>query len=143
MQRLGLRLTAPRLGVLNLLRQHGARHWSAEDIYRHLQTQAQPLSLPTIYRTLSQLESGGLVKRHAFGEGKAVYELDDGEHHDHLVCLRCGRVDEFQSDSIEALQEQMAARHGYALADHHLVLYGICPLCHAATAAPATTQQGD
>lgn len=129
LKNVGLKATLPRLKVLELLRSAPSRHLSAEDVYRRLQDQHADVGLATVYRVLSQLESAGLLSRNVFDAGKAVFEINEGEHHDHLICLQCGRVDEFRNDTIEALQREVAATHGYALADHRLSLYGYCAHC--------------
>jgi Fur family ferric uptake transcriptional regulator len=119
----GLKVTHPRMRVLALLEQVKPRHMTAEDIYRQLLDQGDEIGLATVYRVLTQFESAGLVLKHNFEGGHAVYELDRGEHHDHMVDIETGKVIEFQSDEIEALQSRIAAEHGYEIADHALVLY--------------------
>jgi Fur family ferric uptake transcriptional regulator len=119
----GLKVTHPRMRILELLERVKPRHMTAEDIYRQLLDQGDEIGLATVYRVLTQFESAGLVLKHNFEGGHAVYELDRGEHHDHMVDIETGRVVEFQSDEIEALQSRIAAEHGYEIADHALVLY--------------------
>ena len=121
---LGLKATQPRLKILSVLEQNRDRHMSAEDVYRALMTTRDDLGLATIYRVLTQFESAGLVIRHHFAEGHAVFELDSGEHHDHIVCTDCGRVTEFVDGTIERRQIKIAKEHGFRLADHSLVLHG-------------------
>ena len=109
--------------ILELLEQSKPRHMTAEDIYRHLMAVGEEIGLATIYRVLTQFESAGLVLKHNFEGGHAIYELDRGEHHDHMVDVDTGKVIEFHSDEIEALQRKIAAQHGYDIEDHALVLY--------------------
>ena len=123
LRKAGLKVTHPRMRILELLEQLKPRHMTAEDIYRHLLDQGEEIGLATVYRVLTQFESAGLVLKHNFEGGHAVYELDRGEHHDHMVDIETGKVIEFQSDDIEALQSRIAAEHGYEIADHALVLY--------------------
>ena len=122
----GLKATQPRLKILNVLEQNRERHMSAEDVYRALMAAGDDLGLATIYRVLMQFESAGLVIRHHFAEGHAVFELDSGEHHDHILCLDCGKVTEFVDSTIERRQIKIATQHGFRLADHSLVLHGRC-----------------
>lgn len=122
----GLKATQPRLKILNMLEQNRDRHMSAEDVYRALMAAGDDLGLATIYRVLMQFETAGLVIRHHFAEGHAVFELDSGEHHDHILCLDCGKVTEFVDDTIERRQVKIAKQHGFRLADHSLVLHGRC-----------------
>ncbi|MCB1667219.1 MAG: ferric iron uptake transcriptional regulator [Porticoccaceae bacterium] len=119
----GLKVTAPRLKILQILETSSARHMSAEDVYRHLVEAGEDVGIATVYRVLTQFESAGLVERHNFDSGPAVYEIDRGEHHDHMVCTETGKVIEFHSDEIESLQEEVAAQKGYEIVGHSLVLY--------------------
>ncbi len=119
----GLKVTLPRLKILEILRDNTDRHMSAEDIYKALIETGEDIGLATVYRVLTQFESAGLVARNQFEGGSSVFELDDGKHHDHMVCVDSGEVVEFYDERIEALQEEIAARHGYELQDHSLVLY--------------------
>jgi Fur family ferric uptake transcriptional regulator len=123
LRKAGLKVTHPRMRILALLENIRPRHMTAEDIYRQLVEQGDEIGLATVYRVLTQFEAAGLVLKHNFEGGHAVYELDRGEHHDHMVDVETGKVIEFHSDEIEALQEQIAARHGYVIEDHALVLY--------------------
>ena len=123
LRKAGLKVTHPRMRILALLEQIRPRHMTAEDIYRQLVDQGDEIGLATVYRVLTQFEAAGLVLKHNFEGGHAVYELDRGEHHDHMVDIETGKVIEFQSDEIEALQERIAAAHGYQIEDHALVLY--------------------
>ena len=119
----GLKVTHPRIRILQFLEQSKPRHVTAEDIYRQLLDQGEDIGLATVYRVLTQFEAVGLVLKHNFEGGHAVYELDRGEHHDHMVDVDSGKVIEFHSDEIEALQSRIAAEHGYEIEDHALVLY--------------------
>ena len=123
LRKVGLKVTHPRLRILELLEQAKPRHMTAEDIYKQLLAEGEDIGLATIYRVLTQFESAGLVLKHNFEGGTAVYELDRGEHHDHMVDLESGKVIEFHSDEIEALQQKIAAELGYEIVDHALVLY--------------------
>ena len=120
----GLKITQPRTTILKLLETSEKHHLSAEDIYQILRDNKQNIGLATIYRVLTQFETAGLVIRHQFEGGQAVFELDSGEHHDHMVCLKTGKIIEFHDDIIEQRQKEIAAEHGFDLADHCLVLYG-------------------
>jgi Fur family transcriptional regulator, ferric uptake regulator len=125
----GLKATLPRIRVLEVFRTSKTRHLSADDVFRNLMQHDNEVGLATVYRVLSQLEHAGLIERSAFSEDRAVYELNEGTHHDHLVCINCGRVDEFNDTTIEARQQAVAHQHGYVLTDHRLALYGLCPKC--------------
>jgi Fur family ferric uptake transcriptional regulator len=119
----GLKITLPRLKILEILESAGDRHLSAEDIYKELLGSGEDIGLATVYRVLTQFESAGLVTRHNFEGGHSVFELDDGDHHDHMVCVDTGQVIEFVSSEIERLQHEIAEEYGYELIDHNLVLY--------------------
>lgn len=119
----GLKVTHPRVRILELLDQARPRHMTAEDIYKLLIADGEEIGLATIYRVLTQFEAAGLVLKHNFEGGTAIYELDRGEHHDHMVDVDTGKVIEFHSEEIEVLQHKIAAEHGYAIEDHALVLY--------------------
>lgn len=127
----GLKATGPRLKVLQVFHAHERRHLSAEDVYRRIAEENGDVGLATIYRVLGQLTDVGILERSVFDadSGKAVYEIHRGKHHDHLICLECGRVDEFVDDVIEKRQRVVAESNGYALAQHQLALYGYCPDC--------------
>ncbi|MCP5271777.1 MAG: ferric iron uptake transcriptional regulator [Burkholderiaceae bacterium] len=131
LRQLGLRATPPRRKVLQLMRHGARRHWSADEVYRDLLAAGDDVGLATVYRVLAQLEQAGIVRRTSFDGGKAVFELDDGPHHDHLVCVRCGRVDEFVDEVIEARQQAVADARGFTLVEHRLALYGLCRPCRA------------
>jgi len=123
LRKAGLKVTHPRMRILALLDQLRPRHLTAEDIYRHLLDQGDEIGLATVYRVLTQFEAAGLVLKHNFEGGHAVYELDRGEHHDHMVDVETGKVIEFHNDEIEELQRRIAAEQGYEIQDHALVLY--------------------
>jgi Fur family ferric uptake transcriptional regulator len=123
LRKVGLKVTLPRLKILEILEQSKLRHLSAEDIYRELLNTGEDIGLATVYRVLTQFEAAGLVSRHNFEGGHSVFELDDGEHHDHMVCIESGDVVEFKNDQIENLQHEIASTHGYELVGHNLVLY--------------------
>ena len=127
----GLKATAPRIKILRLLQQREQRHWSAEEVYHALLAESADIGLATVYRVLMQFVQAGLLHRIHFETGKAVFELNEGDHHDHLVCLRCGRVEEFCDTQIEARQQAIAAERGFRLQAHALALYGLCAHCHA------------
>ena len=123
LKKLGLKVTHPRIRILEVLGEEGTRHLSAEDLYRRLLADGEDIGLATVYRVLTQFEAAGLVEKHNFEGGQAVYELDRGVHHDHMVCVDTGKVIEFTSPEIEELQKQIAAEHGYVIEAHSLVLY--------------------
>ena len=124
LRKVGLKVTHPRMRILELLEQKSAQHHlSAEDIYRQLLEHGDEIGLATVYRVLTQFEAAGLVLKHNFEGGQAVYELDRGGHHDHMVDVDTGKIIEFESAEIEKLQREIAARHGYILEEHSLVLY--------------------
>ena len=123
LRKAGLKITLPRLKILEILESSAQRHLSAEDIYKDLLDSGEEIGLATVYRVLTQFESAVLVTRHNFEGGHSVFELDDGEHHDHMVCVETGEVVEFTSDEIERLQHEVAEKHGFDLLDHSLVLY--------------------
>ncbi len=119
----GLKVTLPRLKILEILEDAQLRHMSAEDIYKQLLQEGEDIGLATVYRVLTQFEAAGLVTRHNFEGGHSVFELDDGEHHDHMVVVESGEVVEFVSAEIERIQKEIADEHGFELLDHSLVLY--------------------
>ena len=122
----GLKATLPRLKILEIFQKNPVRHLSAEDIYRLLLSENLEIGLATVYRVLTQFEQAGILSRNYFETGKAVVELNEGSHHDHLVCIDCGRVEEFQDDEIEKRQHEIADRHGFEIVDHTLAIYGRC-----------------
>lgn len=132
---LGLKATGPRMKILELFQRtadetdNAERHLSAEDVFRRLVVENKDIGLATVYRVLAQFEAAGILVRHNFEAGRATYELAEGQHHDHIICLRCGRVEEFVDVDIERAQRSVARKFGYDLCDHSLVLYGICDEC--------------
>ena len=122
----GLKVTVPRLKVLDIFHQSPERHLTAEDVYRRLLEEHSDIGLATVYRVLTQFEQAGLLVRHHFEGNKAVYELNEGAHHDHLVCLQCGRVEEFYDGEIEKRQNEVARQRGFQLHGHSLALYADC-----------------
>jgi Fur family ferric uptake transcriptional regulator len=127
----GLKATLPRLKIINLFEQSSVRHLTAEDVYRKLLAEGLDVGLATVYRVLTQFEQAGLLVRHHFESGKAVFELNQGGHHDHLVCLQCGRVEEFFDAEIEKRQTKIARERGFEISEHALYLYAECtrPKC--------------
>lgn len=125
----GLKITMPRLKVLQILEQSTNHHLSAEGVYKALLEMGDDVGLATVYRVLTQFEAAGLVSRHNFEGGYSVFELSQGEHHDHLVCVRCGLVEEFVDEVIEERQKTIAERAHFKMTDHALNIYGLCPLC--------------
>jgi Fur family ferric uptake transcriptional regulator len=123
LRKAGLKITLPRLKILEILELSKMRHLSAEELYKELLESGDDIGLATVYRVLTQFESAGLVTRHNFEGGHSVFELDDGGHHDHMVCVDSGEIIEFVSEDIERLQQEIAAEYGYELLDHSLVLY--------------------
>lgn len=122
----GLKTTQPRLKVLDVLETSPIHHMTAEDVYKRLLETEQEIGLATVYRILTQFETAGLVIRHNFEGGRALYELDNGAHHDHMVCVECGKVFEFVDRTIEQQQRNVAAKAGFSMEDHSLSLYGVC-----------------
>ena len=122
----GLKASLPRLKILEIFQNSSVRHLSAEDVYKLLLTENLDVGLATVYRVLTQFEQAGLLSRHHFESGKAVFELNQGTHHDHLVCLDCGLVEEFFDEEIERRQHSIAEQRGFTLAEHALALYGNC-----------------
>jgi Fur family ferric uptake transcriptional regulator len=122
----GLKATAPRLRILKLFEDSKVRHLAAEDIYRILINEGLDIGLATVYRVLTQFEQAGILQRHHFESGKAVFELNEGSHHDHLVCMQCGRVEEFYDAEIEKRQVRVATERGFAIREHSLQLYADC-----------------
>ena len=129
LRKAGLKVTLPRVKILDILEQSSSRHHSAEDVYKALLESGEDIGLATVYRVLTQFESAGLVTRHHFEGGHSVFELNQGTHHDHILCVKCGRVDEFVDETIEARQKAIAAELGYEMTDHCLYMYGICMNC--------------
>jgi Fur family ferric uptake transcriptional regulator len=127
----GLKVTLPRIKILEMLenRTDEERHLTAEDVYKSLLGEGEEIGLATVYRVLTQFEAAGLVKRHHFEGGNSVFELNRGSHHDHIVCVKCGRVEEFSDETIEQRQQEIARQKQFTLTDHALCLYGICADC--------------
>ena len=132
LKNMGLKATLPRLKILDLFQRSNERHLTAEDVYRLLLAEDLDVGLATHHRVLTQFEAAGLLKRHHFEPGVAVFELNEGHHHDHIVCLSCGRVEEFFDEAIEARQHQIASELGFTLSDHAMHLYGLCHACSEA-----------
>ncbi len=126
LKKAGLKVTLPRLKILEVLQEPDNHHVSAEDLYKRLIDMGEEIGLATVYRVLNQFDDAGIVTRHNFEGGKSVFELTQQHHHDHLICLDCGKVIEFSDDSIEARQREIAAKHGIRLTNHSLYLYGHC-----------------
>lgn len=123
LRKAGLKITHPRKRIFEILEQESHKHMTADDIYRALMDASEEIGLATVYRVLNQFETAGLVVKHNFEGGQAFYELDSGKHHDHMVCVETGKVIEFVNNEIEALQQKIAAAHGYTIEDHSLVIY--------------------
>jgi Fur family ferric uptake transcriptional regulator len=128
-KKVGLKVTLPRLRILQLLENSEQRHMSAEDVYKGLLDAGEDVGLATVYRVLTQFEAAGLVVRHRFEDTLSVFELNEGHHHDHLLCVKCGRIIEFVDDVIEERQRAIAQRYGFEITEHSLYIYGICIKC--------------
>lgn len=129
LKEVGLKSTLPRVKILEIMAADENRHLSAEEIYKILSDAGNDVGLATVYRVLTQFESAGLVKRHHFESGTSVFELNQGEHHDHILCVKCGRVAEFMDEVIEQRQKAIAEKAGFSMTDHCLYIYGICSEC--------------
>lgn len=129
LKKLGLKATVPRLKILEILETNKEAHMSAEDVYKALLDSNGDIGLATVYRVLTQFETAGLVSRHHFEGGHSVFELNQGDHHDHIMCVVCGRVDEFVDEAIEQRQKAIAVKAGYKITDHCLYIYGVCGEC--------------
>lgn len=129
LKKAGLKATLPRIKILDILENAEQRHLSAEDVYKALLELDEDVGLATVYRVLTQFEAAGLVFRHNFEGGHSVFELNEGRHHDHILCIKCGRVDEFVDETIEQRQRDIATKFGYTMTDHSLTIYGVCPEC--------------
>lgn len=129
LKKAGLKATLPRLKILAILEENRDSHMSAEDVYKALLEADEEVGLATVYRVLTQFESAELVNRHHFEGGNSVFELNEGEHHDHIMCVKCGKVEEFVDDVIEQRQHDIAERAGFEMTNHSLYIYGICPNC--------------
>lgn len=123
LKKAGLKVTHPRIKILQIMESEKQRHLSADDVFRCLHEKGEDVGIATVYRVLTQFETAGLIQRHSFDTGPALYELNRGEHHDHMICVDSGEVSEFHSEEIEALQRRIAAKKGYELIGHSLVLY--------------------
>ncbi|WP_111977643.1 ferric iron uptake transcriptional regulator [Algibacillus agarilyticus] len=126
LKKAGLKVTLPRVKILEMLQEPEHQHISAEDLYKILLDKGEEIGLATVYRVLNQFDDAGIVSRHHFEGGKSVFELSEKKHHDHLVCLKCGKVIEFTDDVIEDRQDMVAEKHGIELTAHSLYLYGVC-----------------
>ena len=131
LKNVGLKATLPRIKILHFLEQSKIRHMSAEEVYKALLESGEEVGLATVYRGLTQFEQAGLVSRHHFEGGQSVFELNEGKHHDHILCIKCGKVDEFVDKVIEERQQNIAKEKGYEMTDHSLYIYGICKECQA------------
>ncbi|MFK5915424.1 MAG: ferric iron uptake transcriptional regulator [Woeseiaceae bacterium] len=129
LKKAGLRTTIPRLKILEIFGNSRSRHLSAEEVYRNLLEEGEDIGLATVYRVLTQFESAGLLKKNTFGDNKAVFELDSGEHHDHMICVQCGGVQEFHNDLIENMQLEVCKSAKFELSYHEMNLYGVCSDC--------------
>ncbi|WP_280154480.1 ferric iron uptake transcriptional regulator [Piscinibacter sp. XHJ-5] len=135
LRHVGLKATQPRLRVLEIIRTSPQRHLSADEVYKRLVEEKIDIGLATVYRVLGQLEHAGILSRSSFDSGKSVFEIDEGTHHDHMVCVACGRVDEFHDAQIEERQRAVAAQRGFSLQEHRLALYGLCSGCRTTARA--------
>ena len=138
LKNIGLKATVPRLKILEIFQTSEQRHLSAEDVYRILLDLDVDAGLSTVYRVLNQLVQANILLRHSFESDHAVFELNEGGHHDHLICIACGLVEEFSDEGIEARQRQVAAQNDFVLREHMLVLYGLCPACQQSDVETAT-----
>lgn len=129
LKKVGLKVTAARLKILEIMQEAKEHHLSAEDIYKVLVEAGQEIGLATVYRVLTQFEEAGLVVKHHFEGGQSVFELNQGSHHDHVVCVQCGRVEEFVDEVIEKRQQDIAQKLGYTMSGHSLNIFGLCPDC--------------
>lgn len=125
----GLKVTVPRVKIIEILENAKPRHMSAEDVYKELVSSGEDVGLATVYRVLTQFQAAGLVIRHNFDADHAVFELDEGDHHDHIVCVKCGYVDEFLDSLIEKRLHEITKKSGFEITDHSLTLYGVCETC--------------
>ena len=131
LKKAGLKATLPRLKILSILEDARVRHMTAEDIYKGLLEAGEEVGLATVYRVLTQFEAAGLVIRHNFEGGRSVFEINQGQHHDHMVCIECGKVFEFYDPAIEERQRMVADKGGFAMEEHSLYIYGMCSRCAA------------
>ena len=131
LRKAGLKVTLPRVKILQILENSANKHLSAEDVYKALIEAEEEVGLATVYRVLTQFESAGLVMRHHFEGGHSIFELTSVDHHDHIVCNKCGQVEEFFDELIEEQQEKIATKYGFKITDHSMYLYGICKNCQS------------
>lgn len=129
LKRAGLKITQPRIKILEIFESRRAIHMTADDVYKVLVDEGEQVGIATVYRVLTQFESAGLLKRHHFEEGQSVFELNRGSHHDHILCVKCGKVEEFVDEIIEDRQRVIAENAGFTITDHHLYIYGHCSKC--------------
>jgi len=129
LRKAGLKVTLPRVKIMQILESAESRHMSAEDVYQALRDADEDVGLATVYRVLTQFESAGLVTRHHFEGGHSVFEMTPEDHHDHIVCTKCGHVEEFYDDIIEKQQRKAAEKFGFSISDHSLYIYGLCADC--------------
>ena len=129
LKKAGLKVTLPRIKILEIMESSNTRHVSAEDVYKMLLETGEDVGLATVYRVLTQFETAGLVTRHHFEGGHSVFEMNQGNHHDHIVCVKCGHIEEFIDETIEKRQADIAKKAGFDMTDHVLYIYGICAKC--------------
>ena len=129
LKKAGLKATLPRLRILDILEASEERHMSAEDVYKALLDSGEDIGIATVYRVLTQFESAGLLTRHHFEGAQSIFELDAGKHHDHILCVKCGRIEEFVDEVIEQRQRKIAQEKGFTITDHSLYIYGVCAIC--------------
>lgn len=129
LKKVGLKVTIPRVTILELLQQSEKNHYSAEEVFTELRDNGHDIGLATVYRVLSQFEQAGILVKHHFEGGQAIFELETGEHHDHLICMSCNKIVEFYDEKLEADQQAIAKKFGFELEEHNMVLYGICEDC--------------
>lgn len=130
LKKVGLKITLPRLKILQLFEKEGGRHLTAERVYKKLLETGEDVGLATVYRVLTQFETAGLVTHHHFEGGSTVYELNEGKHHDHMLCVQCGKIEDFTDEAIENRQKTIAQKHGFEITDHCMYLYGTCKNCN-------------
>lgn len=129
LKKVGLKVTIPRVTILELLQNSDRNHYSAEEVFTELRDNDHDIGLATVYRVLSQFEQAGILVKHHFEGGQAIFELETGEHHDHLICMNCNKITEFYDEELEIHQQRIAEKYGYELEEHNMVLYGICSDC--------------
>lgn len=129
----GLKATTPRVRILELLEEGSSQHYSAEEVFKLLKDKGEDIGLATVYRVMTQFEAAGIVCRHRFEDGRAFFELNTGEHHDHIVCMQCGKVEEFVDNVIEQRQREIAEKAGFEMTDHCLYIYGLCSSCKSSS----------